>query len=421
MKTLKNSKFKSLIIVGILIALIFSVFANVCYAENEDNGENEIAVISSNDETLPADSSDTTTKVEKDVFLCDNSVTIDYPVSGNVYIMGKDVTINSVVDGNIFVLAGNLEIGEQAYIYSDLFVCANDVTIKGYVYDVYSISSNLKIEDSAYIIRDISAGANTVSLNGLIRRNANLSFDSITIDETNAKIGGDLSYSSKSASIPESIVSGNVNYSEAKDDEEVISPASIVKDYFYDALKVLVLGLVIVLIVIFAMPKFAEKEEVILKNKLWQTLGYGALAFIAVPVACFILLFTIIGILPAFAIIFVYAFLISIAPAIVSIPVGKMLCDKMKKDSKGMRILMSMVSILVIWLVKQLPIIGGVAGLAVILFGLGIIVYSIFSSTEKIKKNDVVAEATVVVEPKKEENKESDKKADKKENDKEDK
>jgi len=410
MKTLKNSKFKSLIIVSILIALIFSVFANVCYAENEDNGEDEIAVISSNDETLPADSSDTTTKVEKDVFLCDNSVTIDYPVSGNVYIMGKDVTINSVVDGNIFVLAGNLEIGEQAYIYSDLFVCANDVTIKGYVYDVYSISGNLKIEDSAYIIRDISAGANTVSLNGLIRRNANLSFDSITIDETNAKIGGDLSYSSKSASIPESIVSGNVNYSEAKDDEEVISPASIVKDYFYDALKVLVLGLVVVLIVIFAMPKFAEKEEVILKNKLWQTLGYGALAFIAVPVACFILLFTIIGILPALAIIFVYAFLISIAPAIVSIPVGKMLCDKVKKDSKGMRILMSMVSILVIWLVKQLPIIGGVAGL-------GIIVYSIFSSTEKIKKNDVVAEATVVVEPKKEENKESDKK----ENDKEDK
>lgn len=416
MKTFKNSKFKSLIIVGILIALIFSVFANVCYAENEDNGEDEIAVISSNDETLPADSSDTTTKVEKDVFLCDNSVTIDYPVSGNVYVMGKDVTINSVVDGNIFVLAGNLEIGEQAYIYSDLFVCANDVTIKGYVYDVYSISSNLKIEDSAYIIRDISAGANTVSLNGLIRRNANLSFDSITIDETNAKIEGDLSYSSKSASIPESIVSGNVNYSEEKDDEEVISPASIVKDYFYDALKVLVLGLVVVLIVIFAMPKFAEKEEVILKNKLWQTLGYGALAFIAVPVACFILLFTIIGILPALAIIFVYAFLISIAPAIVSIPVGKMLCDKMKKDSKGMRILMSMFSILVIWLVKQLPIIGGVADLAVILFGLGIIVYSIFSSTEKIKKNDVVAEATVVVEPKKEENK-----ADKKGNDKEDK
>ena len=48
-------------------------------------------------------------------------------------------------------------------------------------------------------------------------------------------------------------------------------------------------------------------------------------------------------------------------------------------------------------------------------------VQEIVKKTEKIKKNDVVAEATVVVEPKKEENKESDKKADKKENDKEDK
>ena len=51
-----------------------------------------------------------------------------------------------------------------------------------------------------------------------------------------------------------------------------------------------------------------------------------------------------------------YIFLIQISPAIVSIPVGKMLCDKIKKDSKGMRILMSALTVAVIFIVKLILI-----------------------------------------------------------------
>ena len=116
--------------------------------------------------------------------------------------------------------------------------------------------------------------------------------------------------------------------------------------------------------------------------------------------ACFILLCTVIGIIPAVALLLIYIFLIQISPAIVSIPVGKMLCDKIKKDSKGMRILMSALTVAVIFIVKLIPIIGGIAGILVAMFALGIIFYSIFNPEKKASSQE-----RIVIEEKKQDNK----------------
>ena len=151
-----------------------------------------------------------------------------------------------------------------------------------------------------------------------------------------------------------------------------------------------------------ATPKFAEKAQTILTTKPWATLGYGALALIVVPVVCFILFCTVIGIIPAIILLLAYIFVLSISSAIISIPVGRMLCQKMKKDSKGMSILMSMVAFIVIWLVRQLPIIGGIATLFANLFALGLIINLIFDSKSRKKDSNVVAKETVIVEKKEE-------------------
>ncbi len=92
--------------------------------------------------------------------------------------------------------------------------------------------------------------------------------------------------------------------------------------------------MIVVLILTFATPKFAEKAQTILTTKPWATLGYGALALIVVPVVCFILFCTVIGIIPAIILLLAYIFVLSISSAIISIPVGRMLCQKMKKRFK---------------------------------------------------------------------------------------
>lgn len=401
---MKHFKKKLLVILIILIACLTSIV----YAEEEVNPISDdtavtTSIIEEEEEVDTTATSDSVTVTESDLYLCEQSVTIDYPVAGNVFVIAEEVTINNVIDGNVFILANKVTIGSGTYIYSDVFVCANDVTVSGYLYDLYSVSSKLTITSNAYIIRDVKAAADSLTLNGIIKRNANLSFENVEVDESSSLIGGNLDYSSSSASIPESIVSGTTTFNEENFEESV---AISVGDYVSDALKVLIIALIVILIVIFAMPKFADKEQSILEHKALASLGYGVLALIVIPIVCFILFCTVIGIIPAFALLFAYIFILMISSAIVSIPIGKIICKKIKKETKGMNVLMSIISVLIIWALEQIPFVGGIVALLVAILGLGILTYSIFHFKNKDK--NIVAEASVIVEPKKDSRKNKD-------------
>lgn len=401
MKLLKNSKVKLILV----LALLICCFASFAYAE-----ENDIAVISanpdSNSEAVVTEEDKNTNPVststinKKDQFLGGDTVTLDTPTAGNVFIMANTVNINTTIDGNVFIMANKVTFGTNTYIYSDVFVMANEVSVSGAMYDIYALVNKLDLTSKAYVIRDITAASNTLNLSGYIKRNANLAFNTVTIDEANCQIGGDLNYSSGSDSIPNSIVVGETTYTETN--SEVPTVQSVVKTYIKDAVSAIVIALIVVLILTFATPKFAEKAQTILTTKPWATLGYGALALIVVPVVCFILFCTVIGIIPAIILLLAYIFVLSISSAIISIPVGRMLCQKMKKDSKGMSILMAMVAFIVIWLVRQLPIIGGIATLFANLFALGLIINLIFDSKSRKKDSNVIAKETVIVEKKEE-------------------
>lgn len=383
MKFLQSLKSKLLV----ALVLIIACTTTIVYAEGEDTNslttetsEGEAVVTSSEGETAVTNSEeetsvDTSNIKEGDLYISEDSVTIDYPVSGNIYVMAKDVTIDNAVDGNVFVMAQKVTIGSKAYIYSDLFVLGDEVSINGYVYDLYACANKLDLTSSAYIIRDISASAKTVNLAGFIRRNANLSFDTINVDEDTAVIKGNLNYTSSSKSVPESMVYGEVNFAEkAKQDT-----TSSTKDYLGDIIKILVVSLVVILIIVLATPKFAKTEQAILTHKVGATAGYGALALIAIPIACLILFITIIGILPSIAILVAYIFfLLKVSYAIIAIPIAKLICDKMKKDSKAITILISMALVVVLWALEQIPFIGGLVSLAISIFGLGILTYAIF-------------------------------------------
>lgn len=403
MSYLKNSKLKILVILFLIIASITTIAYATEDVDQIAEPESQAILTSEEEENEVSTNLEVSNTVYNDLYIFEDSVTIDYPVSGNVYVMADNVTINSVIDGNVFVLAKTLNIGPKSYVYSDVFACAEKITINGYVYDLYALSDNLTISSDSYIIRDLKASASNLTLNGYIGRNADLSFSNISVNEASAAIGGNLSYSSKSASIPESIVVGEVKFFEGYVEES--SAGLIARSYIEDALQVLIIALIVVLVAVYAAPKFVEKEQTILETKLLASLGYGALALIVIPIVCFILFCTVIGIIPALTLLFVYVFVLQISSAIVSIPLGKIICKKMNKDTKVMNVLMSMVSVLVIWVLEQIPVVGGIISLLVAILGLGLVVYYIFHIKSKVKNENIVAEASIVVEPKKEDSK----------------
>lgn len=382
-----SKKLKSILFFALVLVVLLS---SVVFADNEAG----IMLVDENPET-------TSNVVSKTLYLANSSVTIDYPVEGNVFVMAQDLTISGNISGNVFALAQNLKIESTGSINSTLFVCAENVTIDGTVSDVFSISSNLTINKGARIIQDITAGGSTLKLGGTIGRNANFEFDEINTSDS-AMILGDLSYSSKTAAISEDMVSGTTSF---KIMEEVkIEPKDIIKSKLNDLYTLLVISLVIVLIVVYAMPKFADKEQKIVENKLAATFGYGALALILVPFACLLLFFTIIGILPASALFLVYLFIImQMTTALVAIAIAKIICKKINKNTKGFTLLFSMLLVLAIWILELIPVLGSIVSLLTAILGLGIIVYAIFHSTiepkNDSKKDDkIVAEVSTIIE-----------------------
>lgn len=391
-----SKKLKSILFFALVLVVLLS---SVVFADNETpvtNADNEAGIMLV-DENLET----TSNIVSKTLYLADSSVTIDYPVEGNVFVMAQDLTISGNISGNVFALAQNLKIETTGSINSTLFVCAENVTIDGTVSDVFSISSNLTINKSARIMQDITAGGSTLKLGGTIGRNANFGFDEIYTSDS-AIILGDLSYSSRVAAISEDIVSGTTSFTQIE--EVKIEPKDIIREKLNDLYTLLVVSLVIVLIVVYAMPKFADKEQKIVENKLAATFGYGALALILIPVACLILFCTILGILPSIALLLVYLFIImQVATPLVAIAIAKIICQKINKNTNVFNLLFSMLLVLAIWVLELIPVLGSIVSLLTAMLGLGIIVYAIFHSTIEPKKDSkkddkIVAEASAIIE-----------------------
>ncbi len=379
--------FKKLTIFTLFLSLILLFSSTILYAQTDEQ-----VVLSSTAESPVTNLNEN----EKDLFLFDNSVTVDQSVLGNVFIMANDVTISGKVLGNVFVFAKNVNITSTGYINSSLFVCAENVTVNGVIFDMYSASSKLSISSNARILRDLTSCGNSLNFGGSVSRNATLTFNNIDVDSASAQIGGNLTYNSNSENIPAEIVSGKLSFNKLFEDQSIVNSAMYnFKYYLVDLLKVIIVSLIVILIIVFATPKFAEKGQKIVENKMAVSIGYGALTLVAIPVACFLLFCTILGIIPALSILLAYLFIImEMSIALVALPLAKLICQKINKNSKGMNILISTILVIILWLLEKIPVLGSIISLFISILALGILTYSIFHSKIEAKSKKVVSKAS---------------------------
>lgn len=390
MKSLKSSKLKI-----VLVILFLIIFCGTCvFADNEEitteeNYEDMITTTEEDsNEELDGDSINSlidaiaNQKVEtSDKYIFENKVEITSTVSGNAFIMANEVVIDAAVDGNVFIMANKVTFSANSYIYSDAFVMANEVTVNGYMYDLYCMANSLTINNGGCIIRDLHTSCSTFNFGGLIRRDAFVTTNKIVTDDANANIAGKLSYSAPTNNFPTAIVSsGEIEYNELN------SEVSSVQDYVKDCIYTLVVAVIVILIITLAIPKFADKEEKLLKNKLGNVVGFGAIALIMIPIVCLIACFTIIGILPSMIVFFMYVLALQIASSIVAVPIAKIIYIKIKKETNLFKILIALAYVFVMWLLGLVPGLSILLVIANSILALGLIVCSIFKKNVE-KKN----------------------------------
>ena len=417
-------------IIAFLLVLILAITSSFVYADNETSSESDIALISDTSETKPVEtnventvSTNETSKdsyKNSDVYLMGDNVTIDYVVDGNLFVMADTVTINSKIGGDAFIMAKTINVGDQAYIFSNLFAIADSIDIKGVVYDVYALAQNFTVSNG-YIYRDAKLCCNTININGVIGRNAFVSCSNINFNtDENDKgiIYGDLTYSTPSElSFDKNIVTGNVTYKAPKVSPEK-SVREIVASYILDLGAFLAFVIIIWLVCLWVAPKFLNDTNKFVGKKTLNVLGTGLLTLIAVPIACIILLLLQLTAGISLLTVAIYILALIVAKSIFTIVANNYLCSKLNINKNTGIFGMLIVSGVIVWVISELPYVGGIVSFIISVLGLGVLVSAILPKKAKKASDTDEVKETTKTEVKKELSENKDTKKDNKKEDK---
>lgn len=417
-------------IIAFLLVLILAITSSFVYADNETSSENDIALISDTSETKPVEtnventvSTNETSKdsyKNSDVYLMGDNVTIDYVVDGNLFVMADTVTINSKIGGDAFIMAKTINVGDQAYIFSNLFAMADSIDIKGVVYDVYALAQNFTVSNG-YIYRDAKLCCNTININGTIGRNAFVSCSNINFNtDENDKgiIYGDLTYSTPSElSFDKNIVNGNVTYKAPKVSPEK-SVIEIVASYISDLGAFLAFVIIIWLVCLWLAPKFLNDTNKFVGKKTLNVLGTGLLTLIAVPIACIILLLLQLTAGISLLTVAIYILALIVAKSIFTIVANNYLCSKLNINKNTGIFGMLIVSGVIVWVISELPYVGGIVSFIISVLGLGVLVSAILPKKAKKASDTNEVKETTKTDIKKELSENKDTKKDNKKEDK---
>lgn len=393
---------KKFAIIPIMVLLLLSLLLPVVNANNETNTNTDVNAISTDGDSTqntvvtPQDSdannanANPESQMKKgDVYIAQNDVTIDYIVDGNVFILGNNVTINSQIGGDVFVCAKNVTISEQAYIFSNLFVVAENVNIKGIVYDLYALANNITVD--GYIYRDIKTSSSTLNINGIIGRNAYVKCEKINfaVPGQNAEngntvtnsgsIAGDLNYSSsQEISIPEKAVSGKVNF------EQVVKTTNkSISTYLISLVSFLAVVLVIWGLSLLVSPNFLKStNDLIASKKILPVLGCGILTPIAITVLSILLLLINITAPISLLLLTILVLLFALSTSITIIAINNLICKKLKIH-KNIGILgILILTTIVLWTICLIPFVGGIISILAVIVGMGLITYFVFNKNK---------------------------------------
>lgn len=410
-----KTKFKFFIIFLLSFILFIAPFV---YAEN-----NDIMPISEDSNSITNNNTNNQTQNYKsqDLYLFENSVTIDYVVDGNAFIFANDVTISSQIAGDVFVFARNITIDENSAISGNLFAVADSIEIQGIVYDIYSMSNSLTI-NNGYVYRDLKSITNDLNLYGTIGRNAFVTASSISFansdNSLSGMIYGDFNYTSKTETqIPEDVVYGSVNYTPLKIDTSID-----LSTYIYSLGNFLIIVIVLWAIGLWFKNQF-KKSDISAKNKtLWIVLS-GILGFILTPLVSLVLLFIPITNSISVLLLSIYFIILAMSKAIFTIGLNEYTCKKLKINNNIGTFGILIISSIIVWALCLIPYnIGSTINFIAIILGFGIFITSIccnknlpkttVENTKNNKENNLVEKAQKNIEEdaqKKAKNNESDK------------
>ncbi len=398
----KQIKFICVFMLIVLLCLPFFTYASeidttVTTAENDEttsvtgDGENS------------GDSTDSV--IYSDLYVAkDDDYEMSDLVDGNVYILANgDVKISGRVNGNVYVLAnGTIEFTDDAYVVNSVYSCSKNLKVSGKIYDIYAIVlEKMEINDDAIIYRDIKVSATDTKLRGTIYRNVFLMSNNIDVKDENSQltIGGDFIYSSlkEVEGLNDVVKYGEINFTQETEDVEAVETlADKITGYAKDGIMSIIYVLAIYGILVLIAPKYKERMGKDIKEKGIVDFAIGLLSWIIgiiILIISIIVVFTIGA--PISILVWTAMFVIVyISNAVFSIAIFENVKSKLK-GKKATEIVVLAGIALAVWILQQIPYIGGVVSFITITTGVGLSIRNIIKKESKTEKVEVIENTNV--------------------------
>ena len=270
---------------------------------------------------------------------------------------------------------------ENAYVYNNVFVAAENFKLNGVVFDLYSACSKVDIGEDGYVYRDIHSGSNEINILGKIGRNAYIDCNKISLasdgdNSESATIYGDLNYSSTSeANISEDLVGGKVNFTPMS-----VKSTNTWKDILISIVTSIIFVVLVYLAITWLAPNFKKKLDDTLSKNIGAVIGLGILALIVIPVIAFELLITSVGATAALLLGTLYGVLLAISSTIFIITISAIISNKVNVNNTFAKIGIVAGLTLIISLLKLVPYLSTIITIICVWLGTGIIVKQLFPS-----------------------------------------
>jgi hypothetical protein len=310
--------------------------------------------------------------VDGDIICAGGSVAVESDVKGDVVCAGGSISVDRVIDGDVRIAGGNVEV--SARINGDLVVAGGNVQIR----DSAVVGKDLVVKGGNVLFlgsvgRNMDVQGGSVSFAGIVGNDVFIDADSVSFEE-GSRVGGNLTYRSSEEADTSKVSVGGAIFKKVVP----VRPAGQIARAFFVAKLIGFLSLLVIgLLAILSMPKGTATIAKTFGTKFWRSLGLGLLVAVLTPIVAIILLVTIVGIPLALILLVLYAILLYIARLVAAFWLAELF------GYGKIRLWGFIISLLVVYIVISIPVIGWLISLIITLTGVGAIVFPVVKLGKK--------------------------------------
>lgn len=335
--------------------------------------------------------------IEESLFISGETITIDGTIDGDLAAFGERIVLRGVIRGNVFTAGREVEI--FGTIEGSLFACGERVTIEGELkQSVYGAAETLTLHERGTVARDAFLVGDSVHADGRTERDLLSAAERVEIRGT---VGRDaLAIGERLAIHDGASITGNLHYELGKGDEPEIAPGARIggettsgelmheeerKNRWLDGQTYLEFAVFLAAVFLAGMLLHRLLPDLFSADlesspDFFRALGYGAVALIGTPIALILCLITVVGIPIGVIGFFLYLTSLFVSIIVVASLVGTSITATLGFEPENTGFGMSLLVGLVVVLVGlNLPFVGELLGLLVVVTGLGLLVAAVMS------------------------------------------